>query len=322
MAHTFTQEFTEKTRKLGFRTATIMADLLCISEDAAYRRLRNPQSLRADEMILLAKEFNIDLNKFSHADNNWLSGQLKTLNFETYTSDDFYTELESRLDHCIHQNHSHIMYGAKEVPMFYYMWFPALAQFKNFIWNREFLKQPELNRTKFQAKPNEFKWMKLAEKYLKIASHEIWGYETLYSTLYQIYHYKESGMFADDRTFLNVLKEYDQLINLVYRQAELGRKLNPYVDEYLGARYKLFFTPMITTDNSIIFHTLKDKIAVICSQMSGVVFSEAPHWVYSTENWLETCKENGTLISKTGQSARNKFLIQDYGSKKQMLGLF
>jgi hypothetical protein len=71
----------------------------------------------------------------------------------------------------------------------------------------------------------------------------------------------------------------------------------------------------------MIFHSIKEKTAVICSQMSGVVFSDSPNWVYSTENWLNTCKENGTLISKTGNGARNKFLVQDYKNKKNLLGL-
>lgn len=40
---------------MGIRTAALMSDhLLNISEDAAYRRMRNPQTLRADEMIKLA----------------------------------------------------------------------------------------------------------------------------------------------------------------------------------------------------------------------------------------------------------------------------
>lgn len=322
MIENFTKILNEKTKRMGIRTAATMADLLNISEDAAYRRIRNPYALRADEMIILAKEFNIDLNQFSNSNTNMLSVEYKALNFETYTSDNFYTELEQRLDHCKFHANSQITYGAKEIPFFYYMWFPALAAFKNFVWNREFLKSPKLNNVSFTVGDQyESKHIKLAEKYLNIVSHEIWGYETLYSTLYQIHHYRECGLFENDGIFQKVLREYDQLIDLIFQQAECGRKLNPYLPNLKGARYKLYFTPMITTDNSMIFHSIKEKIAIICSQMSGVVISDSPHWVYSTENWLNTCKENGTLISQTGNGARNKFLIQDYKSKKTMLGL-
>ena len=65
MIETFTQILNEKTKKMGIRTAAMMSDLLNISEDAAYRRIRNPQAFRADEMIKLARELDIDLNQFS-----------------------------------------------------------------------------------------------------------------------------------------------------------------------------------------------------------------------------------------------------------------
>lgn len=323
MMQNFTQILNEKTKKMGLRTAAIIADILNISEDAAYRRIRDPYTFKADEMIRLAREFQIDLNHFTNANPNWQLVEYKALNFETYTSDNFYNELESRLDHCKFHPHSQIVYGAKEIPFFYYMWYPALAEFKNFVWNREFLKKPSLNNATFQCdnKQIESKHIKLAEKYMNIISHEVWGYETLFATLYQIQHYKECGLFHDEATYEKVLREYDQLIQLITKQAEVGHKLNPYLPNFKGARYKLYFTPMITTDNSMIFHSIKEKTAVICSQMSGVVFSDSPHWVYSTENWLNTCKENGTLISKTGNGARNKFLVQDYKNKKNLLGL-
>ena len=322
MIDTFTEILTQKTKKMGLRTAAMMADLLNISEDSAYRRIKNPQSLKADELIKLAKEFDIDLNNLAQTNLNWLSGQYKPLNFETYTSTDFYKELETKLDRCIHLPHSQITYGAKEIPFFYYMWFPALSAFKTFIWNREFIKNPKFHSGPFTFNTGQESFhIKLAEKYLKVASHEIWSYETLYSTLYQIQHYRDCGMFENEEIYKKVLHEYDMLVELIHNQAEAGVKLNPYVPNLKGAKYKLYFTPMINADNSMIFHTVKDKVAIVCSQMSGVVISECSKWVCSTEHWLQTCKENGTLLSQTGQGARNKFLVQDYKTKKKMLDL-
>ena len=187
--------------------------------------------------------------------------------------------------------------------------------------DRGFQQDPSLSNKPFEKPTSlESPFIRLAEKYTQVVSHEIWGYETIYSTLYQIKHYKECGMFDSDNSYRKVLGEYDQLIDLIFKQAEEGRKLNPYIPNYKGSRIKMYFTPMITADNSMIFHTIKDKNAVICSQMSGVVISDTPHWVLSTENWLNTCKENGTLLSKTGNHIRIK-LQQEYQLKKQMLGM-
>ena len=71
MMENFTQILNEKTKKMGLRTAAIIADILNISEDAAYRRIRDPYTFKADEMIRLAREFQIDLNHFTNANPNW-----------------------------------------------------------------------------------------------------------------------------------------------------------------------------------------------------------------------------------------------------------
>ncbi len=54
MIDTFTQLLHQKTKQQGMKTATIVADILCISQDAAYRRIRSPQTFKADELMKLA----------------------------------------------------------------------------------------------------------------------------------------------------------------------------------------------------------------------------------------------------------------------------
>jgi hypothetical protein len=83
MIENFTQQLNDKTKRMGLRTAAFMADLLSISEDAAYRRIRNPQALRADEMIKIARELDIDLSQFSNSNSNMRTVEVKALNFET-----------------------------------------------------------------------------------------------------------------------------------------------------------------------------------------------------------------------------------------------
>jgi hypothetical protein len=43
--------------------------------------------------------------------------------------------------------------------------------------------------------------------------------------------------------------------------------------------------------------------------------------VNTTDSWLETCKNNGTLLSVTGAGPRNKLFRQEYEAKKRLLGL-
>jgi hypothetical protein len=323
MIDTFTQLLHQKTKQLGMKTATIVADILCISQDAAYRRIRSPQTFKADELMKLAKVFNIDLNTLIHMGNNWFQGEYKSID-SSYSIHDYYGELKSYLGKAIERPGSFISYGAKEIPLFYYFWFPALAAFKSFVWNRDFLGDYKLRSVPFQASlmENERQFESLSSQYMNIASEEIWSYETLYSTLYQIKHYKECGLFANENECRAVLDEYDFLVDHIHDQAERGKKLNPYLPHAVGADFQLYFSPLTSNDNTFIIKTTRDNIAFVGSKMSGVLISDCEHWVNSTQNWLETCKNNGTLLSITGSGPRDKFLRQEYRAKKKMLGLW
>ncbi len=322
MIESFTQLLHQKTKRKGMKTAAIVADLLNISEDAAYRRIRNPESLRAVELVVLAKEFNIDLNTLINLGNNWFQGEFKKFNND-YTIPLFFKELQGELEKCIDRPNSFISYGAKEIPLFYYFWFPALAAFKNFVWQRDFLNNPELRNQSFQYKFFQLdpKFQRIADLYLQIPSEEIWSYETIFSTLYQIKHYQECGLFANENEYHAVMDEYDMLIDHIHEQASAGKKLHPIQSYIQGADFKLYFTPLINNDNTIIFKTIRENVAWVVSQMSGIMQSDCAHWVDASNNWLETCKQNGTLLSISGNGPRNKFLRQEYNAKKRMIHL-
>ncbi|MFZ9970343.1 MAG: hypothetical protein ACO3GK_03420, partial [Bacteroidia bacterium] len=270
----------EKSRQRGLRTAAIVADLLHISEDSAYRRIKRPESFKADELVLLAREFRINLNSLVDHSNDWLQGNYIGFDQENPSADTFYELLKQRLDRTLRLNAPKVLYGAKEIPFFYYMWFPHLSAFKEFIWNRDFLHRSDLSGTLFHAEAHlQPRHIALAERYLKIPSEEVWSYETLFSTLYQIQHYRECGLFAEEQDYRNVMGEFDALVELIFEQAEKGYKINPYLPKLKGASYKLYFNALTNVDNSLVFDSEKDQVAVVCSSLSGVITSDCEPWV-------------------------------------------
>ena len=322
MIQTFTQLLHQKTKQKGMKTATIVADVLCISQDAAYRRIRNPESFRADELMKLAKEFEIDLNTMIHLGKNWFQGEFRLIN-KQYTTHDYYGDINGYLEKAIERPNSMITYGAQEIPLFYRFWFPALAAFKAFVWQRDFLNDMSLRTQPFRASlmPLERNFEKLSDNYLQVASEEIWCPETLFATLYQIHHYRECGLFANENEFRAVMDEYDFLVDHIVAQAERGKKLHPYLPHVVGADYHLYFSPLVSADNTFIIKTIRDNIAFVNSQKNGVLISDCEHWVNTSSSWLETCKNNGTLLSVTGAGPRNKYFRLEYMAKKKVLGL-
>jgi hypothetical protein len=202
------------------------------------------------------------------------------------------------------------------------MWFPHLSAFKEFIWNRDFLHRSDLSGALFHAEAHlQPRHIALAERYLKVPCEEVWSYETLFSTLYQIQHYRECGLFAEEQDYRNVMGEFDSLVELIFEQAEKGYKINPYLPKLKGASYKLYFNALTNVDNSLVFESEKDQVAVVCSSLSGVITSDCEPWVAATRRWIETCIASGTLLSSSGSGPRSRFLRQEYKTKKEWLGL-
>ena len=88
-----------------------------------------------------------------------------------------------------------------------------------------------------------------------------------------------------------------------------------------GGDYRLYFSPLVSPDNTFLVKTVRDNIAFVNSQRNGALISDCEHWVNTTDSWLETCKNSGTLLSVTGAGPRNKLLRQEYAAKKRLLGL-
>jgi hypothetical protein len=117
------------------------------------------------------------------------------------------------------------------------------------------------------------------------------------------------------------MDEYDFLVDHIFTQAERGKKLHPYLPHVEGGDYHLYFSPLVSPDNTFIIKTVRDNIAFVNSQRNGVLISDCEHWVNTANSWLETCKNNGTLLSVTGAGPRNKLFRQEYQAKKRLLGL-
>lgn len=133
-----------------------IAEVLNISNDSAYRRIRGEKEVTFDEIQKLSERFKISVDKILNLKNGSLnfSGhfiQHDTFNFLNYL-DDIYANLayiESRCE-------KEIYYFSKDIPIFYYYMFPELAAFKIFVWARTLLEFPQYKNTRFFLHRNSF----------------------------------------------------------------------------------------------------------------------------------------------------------------------
>ncbi|MBL0057073.1 MAG: hypothetical protein IPP31_13010 [Chitinophagaceae bacterium] len=149
-----------------------IADLLSISNDSAYRRIRGEKPISLDEMQKLAKQFKISIDQFLHiqTDSYIFSGSL--LGEEEQAFETWMTNVLKQLQLINSFQHKHLYYLAKDVPIMDQFMHHDLFAFKSFLWRRSILLYEELKGKKFYLKDARPEHLDLARQieqvYLKV----------------------------------------------------------------------------------------------------------------------------------------------------------
>lgn len=161
-----------------------MAELLQVSPDSAYRRIRGETLLTLDEMMLLCGKYSISLDSLLHINGNSLVFTGQQIDFDQF-------ELEAHLAYILQQlqmlaSHPNcrMYYLAKDVPVFHYFQFGELAAFKFYAWLKTLIRNNTHSSKKFtlDGTVND-KWQQLSQQivatYASIPAEEIWSAEPL-----------------------------------------------------------------------------------------------------------------------------------------------
>jgi transcriptional regulator with XRE-family HTH domain len=178
-----------------------LADLLNISKDSAYRRLRGEKNLDIQEIQILANHYNLSLDSILNTSNNALTFNTLIINSNGFTFSDWLNHILSLLG-MVSQMGGVLSYFARDLPIFHHFLFPELAAFKVFFWYKTYLNDEEIDQMNldFDNLPDKVAELipvteRIREAYAKTSSDEIWTRETINILLNQILYYYETGIF-------------------------------------------------------------------------------------------------------------------------------
>lgn len=141
-----------------------MAELLNISNDSAYRRIRGEKPIGLDELQVLCNKYKVSLDQLLQIQTNTVifSGnriEAASFNFQQYLQD-----VQNNLAFFTSLSNPHFYYNNKDIPIFHFMQYPALCAFKFFFWKRTIIGYPELARQHFAGEEKDENLMGLAKK--------------------------------------------------------------------------------------------------------------------------------------------------------------
>jgi hypothetical protein len=322
-------QFLEKINDLISRETSLVqevSDLLGVSTDSAYRRMRGETLLSIDEIIILCDHFNISFDAFSKIETG-----LVTFRYSTIESrpESFKAYLKSIMDDLVvisQSKNAGIIYAGGDIPVFHHYRFPQIAAFKMFYWMRSIMNIPEMENTVFgfEAVSEEITELsqKIIELYSLVPSVEIWTDTTIHSTLKQIDYYWESGMFVSSEDAVSVCESLRDVMLNIQKMAENSAKYNKAGIPFglPEKNYEMYFSDIEITNNCVLVDLGITK-AVYLGHFSFYTMSTTnDSYCLKTEEWLSSLIKRSTLISGIAEKQRYQFFKKAYKQIDDLIG--
>jgi hypothetical protein len=289
-----------------------LAELLSISRDSAYRRIRGETVLSLGEVAVLTKHFGVSLDDFLTPSDDRVSFQVKVMNTWNISIENWFASIIATLEMIRNfpAKEKEMIYDAKDLPIFHFFQFPRLAAFKIYFWMKTFAHEEKLGELKFSEKIVDRKLVAMSEKiwsmYAAVPSVEIMGNEILTVTLRQIEYAHECGMFSDKQEAYALYDNCSALINQLKHQASLGSK-QTYGSDDPGGRFDVYVNDVLTGANTFYLKFDDKRMTYITPNVFNLLMTTHDHFCKITEDHIRNLMEKSVLISSSAEKERNKF---------------
>ena len=288
-----------------------IAEVLCVSQDSAYRRIRGETLLVLEEARILCQQFNISLDQLLE-----LSGKstvFRNTQFDSYTPDfkTFLAGVLQQINHLHTFQEKSIIYVCRDIPLFHQLCSRAVFAFNYFLWMRNVFQHPDFVQQKFSFQhltPDiEALGDELLSAYCKIPSVEIWNLESINGILQQLHYSVQSGIMSREDMEEVCAGLYQTLAHL-QEQASYGRKFLPGENpRSKKENFQFFYNRMGLGSNSIM--TLYDGKKTVYLNYEALSYIDTSDETFCDKmhEQLLTNMRRSTLISKVSEKQRNMF---------------
>ena len=288
-----------------------LAEILNVSRDSAYRRIRGETVLSLDEAKILCLRYGVSIDNLISGSGDMVSFHYRVVDGKNFTFEKWLKSIVANLESLLPFPEKNVIYFAKDIPVFYYFNSPLLGPFKMFFWMSSVLKDENFRGVKFSPELVVPGLIAAGNKIYRLYSEtpriEIWSDETLNVTLRQIEFYHECGFFAEAEYAVRLCDEYLSLVKEIRSWATVGYKEKP---EY---KFNLYKNDLLIADNTIFFRMGDKRVTFIPYNTMNILTTADDSFCKKTEDYLINLTSKSILISTSGQKDRNKFfnLMED-----------
>lgn len=295
-----------------------IAQVLAISNDSAYRRIRCEKPLSIDEMQKLAIHFKISLDQFLHLNSGSFLFTGELAGPGEFVFEKWMETVIKQLTMVNSYKHKHLYYLAKDLPLMNQFLEPELLSFKSFLWRRSILQYETMKGKKFSLSETIPQHIELGKKidalYRQIPTTEIWNVESINSTIRQIEFYREANVFEAEDDIKKIYAAVLRIINHLEMQAESGVKfLAGSSPEKTGVAYNLLWNDLVLGDNTVMFEMDDRRITILNHSVINFIHTTDERFNTYIAEMIQNLAKRSTQLSNAGEKDRSRFfnLLRD-----------
>jgi uncharacterized membrane protein len=288
-----------------------LSELLEISYDSAYRRIRGEKELSLEELKTICLNYKISVDTLFNTKSNHVIFNSMAIGEGGLDIEKWLQSLLEAIKMIHAAKDKEIIYAAKDIPVFYYFEFPEIAAFKIYFWNKTLIPASGYENKMLTLDAPESLYetgRQLLAHYIKIPTIEIWSEETISSILRQIEYCYLSGFFVRIEDVFRLCDVLESWLDHVKLQAECGAQFRyGSACEGIENSYKLFNNEVLVSDNTIQVSMDGQKISYNTYNVINQLITTNPVFCDQIEKSFRNLMQKSTLISGTSAKERNRF---------------
>jgi hypothetical protein len=290
-----------------------VAEVLNISPDSAYRRIRGEKPISLDEIKVISMRYNLSLDQFLHIKTDSILFSGKMVENKENAFDEWLDNLLYQLGFMGMFPKKHMYWLLKDIPPISHFHIPELALFKFFLWTKSILHYDSMKGVKFDLNDSRYdryvhKSNLVLDGFSKIPITEIWNIESINSSLRQIRFHYEAGSFKSGAEVVFLLNKLKHLVDHFELQAEAGLKFkvgaNPSTS---NVQYRMFVNELILGDNTTFFDAGDLKLTFLNHSVLHFIHTRDERFNKMIFENLENLMKKSTMISSVSEKERSTF---------------
>lgn len=275
--------------------ADVIAKLLGLNMDSAYRRIRGDKPLSFPELEKISDKFHVSIDEFLNFNTkqNILFQFCPVSDIHSYI--EYMSQLSERFDVLASASEKELLFAAQDIPFYHFLKYHELAIFRIYAWHRTHTRTAESFCEFYNSSDgNTIKslYEKIYLNYLHIPSTEVWTRQTIDTTIRLLEYYYETGAF-DNRDMALLLA--DQLASMLDAVKQLA--IDGYKESVTKTPFSLYACSTDVENDFMMTGNGKEWTCTMKLYAINRIVTGNEFLCSESLKWIESLKAKSILIS-------------------------